>query len=163
MSHEARGKHQDWITPLYIFEALGVTFDLDVAAPKLGPKYVPCKKWLWNDGLKQQWYGFIWMNPPFGKQEYKRAWLRRFIEHDNGIALMPDRTSAPWFQESAPLMDMLLFIGPKVQFELEDGSRGKAPSNGTVLFALGYPAIDALKNAQDKGLGFITVSRQNQT
>jgi len=33
MSHwEAAGKSSEWYTPKYIFDALGCTFDLDVAA-----------------------------------------------------------------------------------------------------------------------------------
>lgn len=84
-------KSDDWYTPAYVFDALGVRFDLDVAAPVEGPRYVPADRWHWERGLEANWNGFVWMNPPFGHQSTKEAWLAKFIAHRNGIALMPDR------------------------------------------------------------------------
>lgn len=34
MSHEALGKSYEWYTPKYIFDALSLVFDLDVASPE---------------------------------------------------------------------------------------------------------------------------------
>ena len=148
-------KSDDWYTPSYVFDALGVRFDLDVAAPVEGPRYVPTARWLWCDGLAQDWSGFVWMNPPYGHEKTKVAWLTKFIEHGNGIALMPDRTSAPWWQWAAPQMDLVLFVAPKIKFERPDGSIGEQPGNGTSLFALGTQAVSALLRAESLGLGVI--------
>src|ERR1017187_10313957 len=117
---EAIGKSDDWFTPKYIFDALGCTFDLDVAAPKGGPRYVPCVRWLHENSLDYMWHDFIWMNPPYGGRNGLWPWLDKFITHGNGIAIVPDRTSAPWFQEAAPCMDIVLFMSPKVKFERPD-------------------------------------------
>ena len=38
---EEHGKSSDWRTPGYVFEKLGVVFDIDVAAPTDGPMHVP--------------------------------------------------------------------------------------------------------------------------
>ena len=47
MSHwEAPGQSDDWFTPAYVFDALAVRFDMDVAAPVAGPEHVPCDDWL---------------------------------------------------------------------------------------------------------------------
>jgi hypothetical protein len=146
-------KSDDWYTPAYVFDALGCSFDLDVSSPPEGPRYVPARNWFWERGLEQNWFGFVWMNPPFGHMATKYAWLKKFIEHDNGIALMPDRTSAPWWQWAAPKMDALLFVAPKIQFERPDGSIGKGPGSGSVLMARGDGAVIALMNAEAKGLG----------
>ena len=108
----------------------------------------------WLVGLEQPWSGFVWMNPPFGHQSTKVRWLTRFIEHGNGIALLPDRTSAPWWQWAAPQMDALLFCTPKIKFERPDGSIGEQPGSGTVLMAKGAVAVGALANAARAGLGF---------
>lgn len=63
---EAIGQSDEWYTPAYIFAALGVRFDMDVAAPKDGPRHVPCDGWHWGNSLSLPWRGFVWMNPPFG-------------------------------------------------------------------------------------------------
>ena len=148
-------KSDDWYTPRYVFDALGVTFDLDVSAPVEGPRYVTATRWLWERGLEQGWHGFVWMNPPFGHQSTKRAWLSKFIQHGNGIALLPDRTSAPWWQWAAPQMDALLFVSPKIKFERPDGSIGEQPGTGTVLMARGPDAVQSLHRAAIAGLGII--------
>lgn len=145
-AYEAAGKTDDWYTPRYIFEALGLTFSLDVAAPIEGPRHTPCWNWYHkiDNGLRRNWYGLVWMNPPFGNQSAKRLWLRKFFDHGNGIALVPDRTSAPWFQEFAPIADAVLFVAPKIKFERPDGSLGESPGTGTALFASGCIAKSAL-------------------
>ncbi len=141
------GQSEDWYTPAYIFEALGETFDLDVAAPTWGPRHVPCKHWLSVDGLRVIWRGFVWMNPPFGGRNGLEPWLDRFFAHGDGIALTPDRTSAPWWQDAAQQADAILFPRGKVKFERPDGSIGKSPGAGVTLWASGRRAEEALVRA----------------
>lgn len=146
------GASDEWYTPRYIFDALGETFDLDVAAPKAGPRHVPADRWLHELSLITHWHGFVWMNPPFGGRGEKMPWVQKFFDHCNGIALLPDRTSAQWFQAAAKRADALLLVAPKVKFERPDGTRGEHPSTGTTLFAAGERAVRALERAQCLGL-----------
>ena len=154
-AYESAGKSNEWYTPKYIFDALGVTFDLDVASPRGGPRYVPATSWFSeiSNGLSWQWWGFVWMNPPFGNQKQKRQWLSKFFDHNNGIALVPDRTSAPWFQEFAPQADAICWVSPRIKFERPDGSLGEKPGTGTCLFAAGEYAKNALEQCD---LGVVT-------
>jgi hypothetical protein len=154
MSHERRGESDEWYTPRYVFDALGVRFDLDVACPPEGPRHVPARNFYSAGALDLPWSGLVWMNPPFGSHATKRAWLEKFFAHGNGIALLPDRTSAAWWQESAPRAAAVLFVTPKIQFERPDGSRGDSPSVGTTLFAAGGVARDALCRAVSLGAVF---------
>ena len=150
---ENRGESDEWYTPSYIFDALGETFDLDVAAPPGAAPHVPCSGWISSDSLSLPWRGFVWMNPPFGGRNGLVPWLDKFFDHGHGIALTPDRTSAPWWQAAARKADGTLFIHGKVRFERPDGSEGKSPSNGTTLFASGSRALEALQRAAINGLG----------
>lgn len=156
---ESIGQSDDWYTPKYIFDALACDFDLDVAAPIRGAPNVPAKSWhaLPHDSLALPWYGFVWMNPPFGGRNGMVPWLDKFFLHGDGIALTPDRTSAPWWQSANIKADATLFIAGKVKFERPDGSLGKSPSTGTTLFASGKRARQALYDAQDAGLGTVMV------
>lgn len=153
--HETRGKSDDWHTPKYIFDAMGVHFDLDVAAPAAGPMHTPATQWYSHSSLDHNWWGFIWMNPPFGHQSTKREWLSKFFAHGNGVALLPDRTSAPWWQEYAPQADTILFVSPKIKFERLNGSVGEQPGTGTVLLAAGSSGLKALITAKSLGQIFI--------
>ena len=151
MSHwEATGQTNEWYTPKFIFDALGVQFDLDVAAPVDGPRHVPARDWLHikRCGLSLHWgSGLVWMNPPFGGRNGLEPWLYRFFEHGNGIALTPDRTSAPWWQKAAKSADAMLLTRGKVKFERPDGSVGKSPGAGVTLWAAGDEAVSALHRA----------------
>ena len=149
------GRSDEWYTPAYFFEALNVTFDQDVAAPPNGEgTFVPARSWISADALDSDWKGFVWMNPPFGGRNGLMPWLDRFFAHGDGIALTPDRTSAPWFRFAWDRADMVLFT-PKVRFFRPDGSTGNSPANGTALFAAGDRAAAALSRAARGGLGIV--------
>ena len=138
-AYEKQGESDEWYTPAYIFDAHGVHFDLDVACPPEGPRYVPAARYFREGGIDRDWLGFVWMNPPFGHQPHKRQWLRKFFEHGKGIALLPDA---------------ILFVSPKVKFERPDGSVSKSPGTGTTLMAAGAKAVSALHNATELGVVF---------
>jgi len=159
-AYESHGETDEWYTPKYIFDALGVEFDLDVASPQNGPRHVPAKNWFWENSLEKKWFGFVWMNPPFGHQKQKRLWLNKFFEHGNGIALLPDRTSAPWFQEFVPNSDAQLWVSPKIKFERPDGTIGQSPGTGTILLGSGLYASKVLKSS--RSLGFTTIITEGE-
>lgn len=158
LHEQSSGATDEWYTPPHVFEALGCTFDMDVATP-LDRRFVsvPARGWIFQDSLRQEWRGFVWMNPPFGKRNGIEPWLQKFFDHGNGVALTPDRTSAPWWQEYAPRADSILFVAPKLKFIGVDGKSGDSPAQGTCLMAAGERAIDALNLAQSRGLGLLLV------
>lgn len=57
----------EWYTPKEIIDALG-EFDLDPCAP-VSPLYKTASI-MYNkndDGLKQEWKGRVWLNPPYSR------------------------------------------------------------------------------------------------
>jgi hypothetical protein len=146
------GLSNNWNTPPAVFEALGERFDLDVSAPIDGPLHVPTSRWFSSHALEQDWFGFVWMNPPFGGRNGLYPWLEKFFAHGNGIALTPDRTSAPWFQDNAAKADKILFCR-KQRFLDDAGNEGGSPAFGTALWASGDRAVAALSRAAAAGFG----------
>jgi len=151
---ESLGQSGEWYTPPHVFEALGERFDLDVAHPRASKPVTPCDGYYSHNSLNLDWFGFVWMNPPFGGRNGLKPWLDKFFAHSNGIALTPDRTSAPWFRDAWAGADLVLFT-PKLKFLRPDGSAGKSPSCGTALFAAGPRAEWALRRAAAHGLGIL--------
>jgi len=142
------GATDEWYTPPHIFEALGCVFDTDVAHPGLPLcDWVPADRLLTSNSLQLPWEGFVWMNPPFGARNGLVPWLEKFVAHGNGVALIPDRTSAPWWQHHVPKTDLVLFVSPKIKFLNPLGKPGPSPAQGTCLLALGQIACLALKRA----------------
>lgn len=143
-----RGLTDDWLTPLYVVQAVG-PFDLD---PCAGPMPRP-----WNtalnhiappeDGLKALWHGRVWLNPPYGQQT--GLWLSRLADHGNGIALTFARTETEMFHEQVwKRADGLLFLRGRLFFHRPDGSRAKHNCGGpSVLIAYGLLNAERLRNS----------------
>ena len=150
------GTTDEWYTPPHVFDALGAQFDLDVASPGMSvTPWIPALGFITDRSLERNWSGFIWMNAPFGGRNGLVPWLERFFEHGNGIALVPDRTSAPWWQQFAARAHKVLFISPKLKFIGADGQPGNSPAQGTTLMAVGSRGVAALHRAAERGLGIL--------
>lgn len=131
-------------TPPYITDALGF-FDLD---PCSGEKTrIGNFNW-WDgrgeDGLENEWFGFVWCNPPFSQKE---IWIEKMITHNNGILILPERGSAPWFGPLAAKVRTYFVMGKKINFE------GGSSSNnlGSVLFPFGAEAINRIEDSRLPG------------
>jgi hypothetical protein len=145
------GKSDDWYTPRWIFDALGLTFDLDPCSPG-AEHWVPARRvyTIYNDGLAQPWSGLVFMNPPLGGRNGQVPWLKKFFEHGNGIAVVRAYTSAGWFHEWAPRAETWLFPNGKTRFIRADGTVGEQPGSGSIFFGMGAVANAALERS---GLG----------
>ena len=104
----------DYYTPKHVFDALGLTFDLDVCAPPGGVPWIPAARYYTKaeDGLSMPWEGRVWMNPPYSEATH---WVRRFIEHGNGVALVGHSKSA-WHQELWAAADACAFPFERMYF-----------------------------------------------
>lgn len=150
---QCAGASDEWYTPKLVFDALACRFDLDVASPRIST-FVTADSFIYSDSLSQPWTGFIWMNPPFGKRGALHPWLQRFFDHGNGIALTPDRTSAPWFRYAWNRADLVLFT-PRLRFWRPDGTVGASPAGGSAIWASGRAGEAAIRRAAANGLGVI--------
>jgi hypothetical protein len=156
LHEQSVGSTDEWYTPAYIFKALDCVFDMDVASPgKSVTPWIPARIFITSLGLRRKWEGFVWMNAPFGERNGLEPWLDKFFKHGNGIALVPDRTSAPWWQKYAAHADLILFVSPKIKFVNEHGVPGRSPAQGTSLLAIGADGCEALRHATENGLGVL--------
>lgn len=154
-SHQKNGGHDEWLTPPGIVQALG-DFDLDPCAPVARPWDLAAKHFSKeDDGLAQPWEGRVWLNPPFGREAVK--WLRKMVEHGNGIALVPARTETAMFYECIwNVADAVLFMQGRPHFHYVDGRRAAANSGAPIcLVAYGFKNERALRNA---GLGKVVAA-----
>src|SRR5688572_14397630 len=73
-------------TPCWVFDGLGLTFDLDPASPVGGGDCVPADARFTreDDGLTRPWFGTVWLNPPFSNAT---PWARKFMRHGDGVFL----------------------------------------------------------------------------
>ena len=111
-------KTDQWATPKDFFESLNkiYKFDLDVCADKHNAK---CKDFFTEeqDGLKQQWIGTCWMNPPYGRAT--KDWMKKAYESSlEGavvVCLVPSRTDTAWWHDYA-MKGEIEFIRGRLKF-----------------------------------------------
>jgi hypothetical protein len=154
-SHQKNGGHDEWLTPPAIVAALG-SFDLDPCSPVVRPWDTASTHYTReDDGLAQSWAGRVWLNPPFGTEAVK--WLRKLVEHGNGIALIPARTETRMFYECIwNVADAVCFMEGRPHFHYVDGTRAAANSGAPIcLVAYGFKNERALRTA---GLGKVVTA-----
>lgn len=137
-------KSDEWLTPPEIMAVLGA-FDLDPCSPIDRPWDTARNHYTVNDdGLSKEWFGRVWMNPPFGRAA--TLWMRRIAAHGNGIALIPARTETAMFYESVwSRADAVLFVKGRPHFHRVDGSRADFNSGAPIcLVAYGARNVAAL-------------------
>lgn len=151
-SHQsAKMKNDEWLTPPDIIQALG-EFDLDPCAP-INPPWRMAKNHFTveDNGLKQDWFGRVWCNPPYGLEAAK--WLQKLSEHGNGIALIFARTETKMFFDYVwSNADAVLFIEGRLFFHHVNGDRAKANAGApSVLIAYGADNAKCLQHCGVSG------------
>jgi hypothetical protein len=132
----------DCYTPRWVFDAAGLVFDIDVAAP-VDParRTCPATRYLTpvEDGLTQPWEGLVWMNPPYSNPS---PWTRRFAQHGNGLALVRATKRCGWMGPLLGCADGITLL-LDVSFARPDGSLLEL-MNPLILAACGPVAVGAL-------------------
>lgn len=123
----------DWITPRWILEPLGA-FDLDPCASMTQPwSTARDHLTLRDNGLSRDWWGRVWLNPPFGREA--QPWIERMAAHGSGIALLPARTETRmWFDHVWGAAESVCFLRGRPHFCRPDGAA--APFNSGAPIAL---------------------------
>lgn len=119
-------------TPQDFFDKMNAEFgfELDVCATAENAK---CAKFYTkaDDGLKQEWKGVCWMNPPYGREI--GAWMRKANESAMGgavvVCLVPARTDTRWWHEYA-INHEIRFIRGRLKF---GNAKNSAPFPSAVV------------------------------
>jgi hypothetical protein len=129
----------DYYTPPWVFERMGLDFDLDVCAPPGGIPWVPALRHfsMVDDGLAQEWTGRVWMNPPFSKAA---PWIKRFIDHADGVCLVQVSRSGygPALWDAA---DAIMFAGTLAFIEPAGFARTHHGKPGEIFMPVWFAAF----------------------
>jgi phage N-6-adenine-methyltransferase len=136
----------EWYTPAQHIElarrVLG-EIDLDPASCEAAQRIVRAKQWFskQDDGLRQKWYGRIFMNPPYSKL-LLRPFVTKLCEELSAgdvtaaIMLVHNNTDASWFHEAAEIAQAVCFTRGRIAFLKDDGEQG-SPPQGQAFFYFG--------------------------
>jgi phage N-6-adenine-methyltransferase len=131
-----------WETPRWFFDALDAEFGfrLDVCA---SPEFAKCKRYFTPsmDGLKQQWTGVCWMNPPYGRKIGR--WVAKAYESAQQgatvVCLLPSRTDTAWWHDYVMKAPEVRFLRGRLKF---GNAKSAAPfPSAIVIFRPRRPVI----------------------
>ena len=128
----------EWRTPKWLFKELEKEFgkfDLDPATDEDNPLSTPCYFTKKEDGLKQRWFGKVFLNPPYGREIGK--WIKKAYEEtkvygnaDLVVCLIPSRTDTGWWHDYVMKADEIRFIRGRLKFE---GAKNSAPFPSAIV------------------------------
>lgn len=126
-------KSEDWETPQMLFDELNkeFRFSCDVCADKFNYKHVNYYTKEIN-GLKQNWEGVCWCNPPYGRQigEWVKKAHIASKEKVITVMLLPARTDTRWFHEYIYNKHEIRFLKGRLKFS---NSKNSAPFPSMVV------------------------------
>ena len=144
-SHNLSGNIEWYTPPKYIEAAIKVMggIDLDPCTSQLAQQVVKAATFytIDDDGLKQNWGGRVWMNPPYAANTITK-FVEKILAHlDNGsvtqaIMLTHNNADTAWFHKAAMRSDSVCFTRGRVRFYDEKGE-GNSPTHGHVFIYFG--------------------------
>jgi hypothetical protein len=140
----------EWLTPPELVIKL-CKFDLDPCTP-VKPPFVHAKiNFNLNDnGLSKEWFGRVYMNPPYGKG--MEIWMEKLKIHGNGIALIFARTETKlFFNHIWNDAHAILFVKGRIKFYNVDGEQKGTPGAPSVFIAYGEENAIALEKSDIEG------------
>ncbi len=156
----------EWFTPAeYIEMARGVLgdIDLDPASSAEAQEVVKASNWhgVDTDGLLHEWYGQIWLNPPYAQPLISEFVSKLIGEYSAGrissaIMLTNNSTDTAWWHDAASVAGAICFTRGRVQFYKQDGGPS-APLQGQVFFYFGEDVETFTLHFQE--IGFVAVPR----
>jgi len=136
------GQGDDWYTPAWLFDALGLRFDMDVCAPEdPGHRTCPADAYLTeaDDGLARPWHGMVWCNPPYSKAA---PWVARVIAHGDAVLLTHIPANASWAVDVWRTADAMVPM-QALPFQRPNGATYR-PGYALMLTGYGQAAAEAV-------------------
>ncbi len=147
--HYDPGATSDWYTPGEYIEAARATMgaiDLDPASCALANMTVRAAAYFDRaaDGLRQQWHGRVWLNPPYSDYMGQAAeWAARLLaEHQSGrvqqgVLLVNLSTSYQKAMQEVARAGLVCMVNRRIRFLSAAGSEERRPTQANVIFYLG--------------------------
>lgn len=107
----------------------------------------------YDDGLSREWFGRVWLNPPYSKPLIME-FFDRMATHGNGIALTFNRMDSALYHEHIfPFCTAVFVLRKRIRFydsRLEQSKRN--PGSGSVLIAYGEENVRAILESGLEGI-----------
>jgi phage N-6-adenine-methyltransferase len=137
--------NNEWYTPSYIIDAARNTMgsiDLDPASSSIANQTVMAEKYYTkeDDGLRQTWFGNIWLNPPYCRSlisQFSLAVINKRQDYEQAIVLVNNATETRWFQDLLRNCNAFCIFNGRIKFIAIDGKTGGTSLQGQIILYFG--------------------------
>jgi phage N-6-adenine-methyltransferase len=146
-NHRAQGTGEnEWYTPAQYLDAARKVMgniDLDPATSEIAQHVVQAGDYYTeaDNGLTQDWFGRVWLNPPYSK-ELIGPFIQKLLDEvgsgrvDEAIVLTHNYTDTAWFHNAESGAARICFTRGRIAFESPEGEKC-APTQGQAFFYYG--------------------------
>jgi hypothetical protein len=131
--------NNEWYTPSRFIESARLvmgSIELDPASSDVANTVVKADVYYDSeiDGLSKEWYGNVWLNPPYSKDLIVR-FVDKLYESDltNYVTLTNNATETKWGRKLLSYSDVVCFVNKRIKFVDVDGNLGKSPLQGQMI------------------------------
>jgi hypothetical protein len=125
-------------------KVFGGRIDLDPASSEAAQRNVRASRYftIVEDGLKQDWYGHVWLNPPYHR-DLVGSFVEKLVrEYTSGrvraaILLVNNITDTEWFDAVVRSCASICFTHGRIQFLLPNGQQMDTPPTGQMFAYFG--------------------------
>lgn len=138
--------NQEWYTPGRFIDAarsVMLSIDLDPASTAEANEVVKAGTFYTKeeDGLSREWFGHVWLNPPYAAKLVSRFAVKLVNEYRNNhvtqaIVLVNNATETAWFALLAAEAMALCLPSGRISFWRPDGA-SKRPLQGSAFLYFG--------------------------
>lgn len=137
--------NNEWYTPSEYIESARIVLgeiDIDPASSDIANKIVKAKTYytIDDDGLKHDWHGNVWMNPPYSSDKIGAFIDKLVSERQNinqAIVLVNNATETAWFKKIVDIATAVCFPCGRIKFVDTNGKQSGAPLQGQAILYIG--------------------------
>ena len=150
--------NNEWYTPTNFIESARYvmgTIDLDPASNEFANKTVKATNYFSkeNDGLKQDWYGNVWLNPPYSQPEIGDFILKITEGNFNNLILITNNaTETKWGNIALSNSNAVCFVNKRISFLDYECNASKTPLQGQMINYYGSSVLDFINEFKQYGV-----------
>jgi phage N-6-adenine-methyltransferase len=135
----------EWYTPLKFIKSARIvmkTINLDPASFDEANEIVKATNYytVETNGLKQKWYGNIWLNPPYSQpliSHFSNKLIEQLANIKQACILTNNATETEWYEQMMLRCDAVCFIKGRLKFIDSNGDATGAPLQGQTIMYFG--------------------------
>jgi len=159
-THISSSGENEWYTPSVYVEAARAamgSIDLDPASCDVAQETVKAAEFftITDDGLSREWFGNVWLNPPYSKDligKFATKVVEESARFDQAIVLVNNATETAWFQSMARACNAICLFSGRIKFNDRTGNPANTPVQGQAALYFGENVTGFMESFDSLGI-----------